>query len=107
MRWSLVRTTFVLDVCTSLNGLHELGDFASTAAAIAVQVGIITVPSTGIMHLDDLPKNLPLEDIPLYDDDKANNGKPLTALVISGPELMTMTDSQWKQISTVGQRTVM
>ncbi|KAK7053708.1 calcium ATPase [Favolaschia claudopus] len=75
------------------------GDFSSTAAAIARQVGIITTPEKELKHLADLPLNTPLADIPDYDADKVD-GVPLTSLVLSGPEIMTMTESQWKQVLT-------
>ncbi|KAJ6579686.1 hypothetical protein DFH09DRAFT_1446136 [Mycena vulgaris] len=75
------------------------GDFALTAAAIARQVGIITTPEKAIQHLADLPLDYPLSEIPDFDDDKAPDAI-LTSLVLSGPEMMTMTDSQWKQVLT-------
>ncbi|KIY71864.1 calcium ATPase [Cylindrobasidium torrendii FP15055 ss-10] len=76
------------------------GDFASTAAAIARQVGIITVHPKQVRTLADLPIDTPHGSIPAFDDDKENTGAPLTALVLSGPEIMTMTESQWKQAIT-------
>ncbi|KAJ7983238.1 hypothetical protein DFH06DRAFT_1266674 [Mycena polygramma] len=75
------------------------GDFSSTAAAIARQVGIITTSEKAIQHLADLPLDLPLSEIPDFDDDKAPDAVP-TSLVLSGPEMMTMTESQWKQVLT-------
>ncbi|KAJ7618585.1 hypothetical protein FB45DRAFT_1007358 [Roridomyces roridus] len=75
------------------------GDFSLTAAAIARQVGIITTPEGEIKHLADLPLDTPLTEIPDFDEDKAPDAK-LTSLVLSGPEMMTMTDSQWKQVLT-------
>ncbi|KAJ7085621.1 hypothetical protein C8R43DRAFT_1244958 [Mycena crocata] len=75
------------------------GDFSLTAAAIARQVGIITTPEKAIKHLADLPLDTPPSEIPDFDDNKAEDA-PLTSLVLSGPELMTLTESQWKQILT-------
>ncbi|KAJ7227924.1 hypothetical protein C8J57DRAFT_1092819 [Mycena rebaudengoi] len=75
------------------------GDFSLTAAAIARQVGIITTPEKDVKHLADLPLNL-IGDVPKFDDDKLANGRPLTSLVLSGPEIITMTESQWKQVLT-------
>ncbi|KAF7333008.1 Calcium ATPase [Mycena venus] len=75
------------------------GDFSLTAAAIARQVGIITTPEKEIKHLADLPLDLPLSEIPAFDSDKAVD-IPLMSLVLSGPEMMTMTESQWKQVLT-------
>lgn len=71
-----------------------------TAAAIARQVGIITTPENEIKHLSDLPLDTPLANIPDFDDDKAP-GATLTSLVLSGAEMITMTESQWKQVLTV------
>jgi hypothetical protein len=68
--------------------------------AIAHQVGIITNPISAVKHLDDLPKNIPLEDIPDFDSDK-EPGDEVSSLVLSGSEMLTMTESQWKQVLTV------
>ncbi|KAJ7366054.1 hypothetical protein DFH08DRAFT_162880 [Mycena albidolilacea] len=75
------------------------GDFSLTAAAIARQVGIITTPDNEIKHLADLPLNTPLANIPDFDDNKAPDAT-LTSLVLSGSEMITMTESQWKQVLT-------
>ncbi|KAJ7211566.1 hypothetical protein GGX14DRAFT_697247 [Mycena pura] len=75
------------------------GDFSLTAAAIAREVGIITVPEKAIKHLADLPLDTPLAEIPAYDADKPEDA-PQTSLVLSGPEMMTMTESQWKLVLT-------
>jgi hypothetical protein len=73
------------------------GDFASTAAAIAHQVGIITNPISAVQHIADLPYDLPLDQISAYDNTK-EEGDKLTSLVLSGNELMALTESQWKQV---------
>lgn len=73
------------------------GDFAITAAAIAQQVGIITNPTAEIQHLSDLPLNTPIGDVQKYNADK-EPGDPVFSLVLSGSEMMTMTDSQWAQV---------
>lgn len=77
-----------------------LGDFALTATAIAEQVGIITTPLHAIKHLSDLPYDKPPDEIPDFNADK-EKGDLLTSLVLSGPEMNTMTESQWKQVLTV------
>lgn len=41
-----------------------------------------------------------LEDVPAYDPDK-EEGTQRTSLVLSGSELITMNDSQWKQVLAV------
>lgn len=80
--------------------MRATGDFSLTAAAIAREVGIITAPEKAIKHLADLPLDMPLAEIQAYDADKPEDA-PQTSLVLSGPEMMTMTESQWKQVLTV------
>jgi len=75
------------------------GDFALTATAIAEQVGIITTPLHAVKHLSDLPYDKPLAEIPAFDSNK-EKGDLLTSLVLSGQEMTTMTESQWKQVMT-------
>ncbi|KAF8890953.1 hypothetical protein BD779DRAFT_1610703 [Infundibulicybe gibba] len=73
------------------------GDFALTATAIARQVGIITTPPQELRHLSDLPADLPMDTVAQYDRGK-DHLDPMTSLVLSGQEMMTMTESQWKQV---------
>lgn len=54
-----------------------------------------------VKHLDDLPKEMPMDQIPKYNPDKELDA-PMSSLVLSGPEMMTMTESQWAQILAVG-----
>ncbi|KAJ7062790.1 hypothetical protein C8F01DRAFT_1230384 [Mycena amicta] len=75
------------------------GDFSLTAAAIARQVGIITTPETAVKGLADLARDAPLADIPDFDDNKPEDAI-LSSIVLSGPEMMTMSESQWKQVLT-------
>jgi len=75
------------------------GDFALTATSIARQVGIVTTHPSEIKRLADLPYDLPLDEIPAFDDDK-EPGDKLTSLVLSGQEMMKMSESQWKQVLT-------
>ncbi|KAJ7039338.1 hypothetical protein C8F04DRAFT_1220121 [Mycena alexandri] len=75
------------------------GDFSLTAAAIARQVGIITTPEKAIKGLADLPLDLPLSEVPDFNADK-DADTLLTSIVLSGFEMMTMTESQWKQVLT-------
>jgi sodium/potassium-transporting ATPase subunit alpha len=83
--------------------LEFAGDFALTAMSIAEQVGIITNPIHAVNHLSDLPYDMPLDQIPAFDDQK-EKGDPVTSLVLSGSEMTTMTESQWKQVMTVSPR---
>jgi len=64
--------------------------------AIAYQVGIITNPISRVKHLKDLPKDIPLDQIPAFDRSKELGG-PVKRLFLSGQEMMTMTESQWVQ----------
>ncbi|KAF7291797.1 Calcium ATPase [Mycena chlorophos] len=75
------------------------GDFALTAAAIARQVGIITTPEREVKGLADLERDKPLVEIADFDDDKPED-VVLSSIVLSGSEMMTMTESQWKQVLT-------
>jgi sodium/potassium-transporting ATPase subunit alpha len=77
-----------------------LGDFSLTALAIAQQVGIITNPLPAVKHISDLPKDTPLDQIPSFNADK-EPGDPVSSLVLSGSEMMTMTESQWAQVLAV------
>ncbi|KAL1902113.1 hypothetical protein Cpir12675_000010 [Ceratocystis pirilliformis] len=75
------------------------GDFALTAQAIAVECGIITTPAV------DTVDSLSRDPISLADDsDRDGEGEfekhsGRRALVLSGPELMTLTESQWDRIA--------
>jgi sodium/potassium-transporting ATPase subunit alpha len=68
--------------------------------AIAQQVGIITNPISAVKHLDDLPKDMPIEDVPLFNPNK-EPGDDVSSLVLSGSEMVTMTESQWAQVLAV------
>ena len=77
-----------------------LGDFSLTAVAIAQQVGIITNPLSAVKHIDDLSKDIPLDQVSAFNADK-EPGDPVSSLVLSGSEMMTMTELQWAQVLTV------
>lgn len=62
------------------------GDFKLTAAAIARQVGIIT--ASAVHGLEDLERNFVL----------AQHSAFSGAIVLSGPELITLNESQWNQL---------
>ena len=62
------------------------GDFKITAAAIARQVGIIT--HSEIHGVDDLDRKSEVVPSPDYHG----------AIVLSGPELITLNDNQWNQL---------
>jgi sodium/potassium-transporting ATPase subunit alpha len=69
------------------------GDFAITAVAIAEQCGIIT-NAARIHHLSDLNRDIEVSSIDKFDPDTLELPN---SLVLSGPDLMEMNDSQWEQ----------
>ncbi|KAK4046272.1 hypothetical protein OIV83_006195 [Microbotryomycetes sp. JL201] len=72
------------------------GDMSLTASSIASSCGIFSNPPSDIKRFEDLPRDLPLEQIADYDRDKPEDAR-MTSLVLSGNEIQTMTESQWKQ----------
>ncbi|KAM0791484.1 hypothetical protein ACM66B_005937 [Microbotryomycetes sp. NB124-2] len=72
------------------------GDMSLTASSIASACGIFSNPPSEIKHIDDLPRDLPLDEIADYDKHKPEDAR-MTSLVLSGNEIQTMTESQWKQ----------
>jgi sodium/potassium-transporting ATPase subunit alpha len=70
------------------------------AMAIAQQVGIITNPISQVKHLKDLLKDILLDQIPAFDQSK-ELGDLIKRLLLSGQEMMTMTESQWVQTMLV------
>ncbi|SGY20643.1 BQ5605_C016g08112 [Microbotryum silenes-dioicae] len=71
------------------------GDMSVTAVSIARSAGIIT--TSKVHGLADLPRDLPEGSIAPYDANKALDA-PLRSIALSGPELITMTASQWSQV---------
>ena len=70
------------------------GDFPITAAAIARDVGILS-GGVGASHtVADLPRDTPLAEIPSYQPTLPNRER--RGIVLSGSDLMAMSDSQWK-----------
>jgi sodium/potassium-transporting ATPase subunit alpha len=82
--------------------ITHIGDFASTATAIARNAGIITTPPSEVKHFSDLQYDLELSKIPKYDPNADNESRPMRSLVLSGSDIMAMTESQWKQAIAVG-----
>lgn len=70
------------------------GDYKLTAQAIARSCGIITVPDSQIHGVDALSRNVPSssKEDPMIDPARQ-------ALVLSGPELMTLNDTQWSVLN--------
>lgn len=75
------------------------GDMSLTAASIALAAGIFTVPAPDVKHIEDLPRDLPLDQIAPYDPARSDDPEAkLSSIVLSGHELIAMTESQWKQV---------
>ncbi|KAK2784755.1 hypothetical protein FQN52_008840 [Onygenales sp. PD_12] len=68
------------------------GDFKLTAQAIATDCGIIKTPPALIHGIAELDRDFTAPD------DLSEKPENLRALVISGPELITLNDSQWEQL---------
>jgi len=78
------------------------GDFALTAVAIAEQCGIVT-DAQRVHRLADLDRDLDINSVVKYDpissDDEGIQTHPISthSLVLSGPDLMEMNETQWEQ----------
>ncbi|OCF38203.1 hypothetical protein I316_00428 [Kwoniella heveanensis BCC8398] len=69
------------------------GDFALTAVAIAEQCGIVST-SERLHHVSDLPRDMSTESIVPFDRENLDVNP---SLVLTGSDLMEMSDSQWEQ----------
>lgn len=74
-----------------LRTMMVTGDFKLTAQAIARACGIITTNNNSNIHS--------ISDLPRYSD-QAKTLESDSALVLSGPELPSLTDHQWGQITS-------
>ena len=77
------------------------GDFKLTAKAIARSCGIITVEDDQVHTVNDLPR-FPPSDVPEKKHAKKSNLLPSEnkAIVLTGPDLMTLLPHQWHTITT-------
>ncbi|KIX95581.1 uncharacterized protein Z520_08701 [Fonsecaea multimorphosa CBS 102226] len=77
------------------------GDFKLTAQAIARSCGIITVPDSEIHSVENLPR-LPPTDVVEEKRQKKSNRLPSEnkAIVLSGPDLLTLLPHQWTTLTT-------
>ena len=78
------------------------GDFALTALAIAQDAGIVSVPSSAVHKVSDLPRQGSDQDSNSgssqnKDADVAGTGRH--SIVISGPEMFHLSDYQWKVLT--------
>jgi sodium/potassium-transporting ATPase subunit alpha len=73
------------------------GDFALTAQAIAKECGIITNPPSMVRNIDSLLRH---EDGSSSEPEKPDPDSPrvYTSIVISGPEMLTLNETQWAQL---------
>ena len=75
------------------------GDFALTAQAIAAECGIVTVPASNVDSIAALIRDSnAVTDKTAYRD--SDGDSPVRAIVISGPELVTLSEAQWNQLSS-------
>ncbi|KAL3425042.1 Na,H/K antiporter P-type ATPase [Phlyctema vagabunda] len=75
------------------------GDFALTAQAIAADCGIITNPPNLVKNISALRRSEP-SLISSIDECKTagHPRKSTTSIVLSGPELITLNETQWDQL---------
>ncbi|KAK1595475.1 Na,H/K antiporter P-type ATPase [Colletotrichum navitas] len=74
------------------------GDFALTASAIAAECNIISVPRSQIDDVTALQRTIPAEpSVKQVIDDVESS--PRQAIVLSGPELITLNEEQWDQLA--------
>ncbi len=74
------------------------GDFALTAQAIATECGIITNPASVIADVTSLSRTVDPPDP--SKSSPSDNAQMPTSIVLSGPDLPTLNDSQWSQLTT-------
>ncbi|KAK8048677.1 hypothetical protein PG994_010407 [Apiospora phragmitis] len=72
------------------------GDFALTALAISQDAGIITTPSSLVHGVSALPREPAPGSI---SEDKASSSPLRTSIVLSGPELLTLNEHQWRVLT--------
>lgn len=97
----------IRDVVATLRGagiriFMVTGDFALTALAIAQDAGIITIPSSAVHSVANLPRQEPDTD---GTSSSSNGNKNISlsserrSIVISGPEMLHLSDYQWKVLT--------
>ncbi|KAK8042148.1 hypothetical protein PG993_006671 [Apiospora rasikravindrae] len=72
------------------------GDFALTALAISQDAGIITTPTSLVHSVSALPREPSPSSI---SEDKASSSISRASIVLSGPELLTLNDHQWRVLT--------
>ena len=77
------------------------GDFALTAQAIAAECGIISNTADrvdGVDALNSIDKSAPNFSRHALKEEHQGLKEESTSIVVSGPELITLNDSQWSQL---------
>ncbi|KAK8125652.1 uncharacterized protein PG998_001411 [Apiospora kogelbergensis] len=73
------------------------GDFALTALAIAQDAGIVSTPTPLVHSVSALPREAsPSSEI---SEDKASSSASRISIVLSGPELLTLNEHQWRVLT--------
>lgn len=80
-------------------GFQVTGDFKLTAQAIARECGIITNPPSLVHDITALSR----QTYPEFSEKETRTSSPssegqYTSITLSGPELITLNDSQWSQL---------
>ncbi|KAK2049021.1 Na,H/K antiporter P-type ATPase [Colletotrichum somersetense] len=75
------------------------GDFALTAQAIAAECNIISVPRSQIDDVTALQRMIHVDPSVKQVIDDVETSSPRQAIVLSGPELITLNEEQWDQLA--------
>ncbi|KAM0326228.1 hypothetical protein ACHAQA_006825 [Verticillium albo-atrum] len=76
------------------------GDFALTAQAIATECGIITYPPSQIDNVSALERVTTMDPSLKSTLEDTVASIPRNAIVLSGPDLITLNDAQWDQLTS-------
>jgi len=85
---------------TTAHQLQVTGDFALTAQAIAAECGIITQSPSKVDTIDALsrdPSQVSSKEAPTLG---LEAGDAVRSIVLSGPELLTLNETQWDQLAS-------
>ncbi|KAM0146899.1 hypothetical protein ACHAQE_010494 [Botrytis cinerea] len=77
------------------------GDFALTAQAIATECGIITNSPNMVKDVSSLSRNKLVSESASQSENESKDiaiTPHITSIVLSGPEMITLNDSQWDQL---------
>ncbi|KAF7891478.1 uncharacterized protein EAF02_001803 [Botrytis sinoallii] len=77
------------------------GDFALTAQAIATECGIITNSPSMVKDVNSLSRNKLVSESASQSENESKDHAitpQISSIVLSGPEIITLNDSQWDQL---------